>query len=876
MDRYSGIVHNAGRTDGTKVYLPLEEVRVHALLLDVSAKVTIDQVYSNPSDTATSRAKYLFPVPASAAICAFEARKSDGTVIVSKCMDKDLAAERHERAIRDGKFTGLLETVTDDVFTISVGSIPAQERIEVKVVYVMTLLNDDNVDEIRFQLPQHVGDRYGTPPAALNDAAGTSTSTRIRISIDIQTSGRLHSVISPSHGHDIKEKRYPTHRNRTSRRRTTVTYRSKMYLSKDFLLIIHAEGLGAPRCFVEVARKTSRLGSDTIAFHLTMVPKSMLPPLPCQEYLFLIDRSGSMTGNRVETAKETLVTLLKLLPAQGTQFNLYSFGSTVRRSYPQSLTYDQATMTTAVTEVRGMDASFGGTEIRSALKEVFQTRNRTMPTAVFVLTDGEVHNTQIVIQDVGDAVHAATTQAPLRVFTLGIGDGVSSALCEGIARAGNGVCLFATHNEDIYGRCARLFQAGRTQFIEDVTVDWGIPPEGLRSPTVKFASDDLKGMVQLRAPPTLQQSPPTIENLHAGTRISITAILTVESISIPDTVRIEGRLSDTGEPFEMVVPVRVAQIADADPGQPPIHTLAARKLVQDHIEGRAPLPLSETPGVPHDALRKAAIIRLGEKYHIASRYTSFVAVQDGDVDKFEQPIRTKGFPQTSHRHNTTVNAAAHIPTGDLQPKRTITSIFSDMFRRWSFIPLSLLSAGQGISPDQPPQHQNEDGHGDHDDGYESYQTFSTMSSLESRSDWISSDWSESRPSTPPPLSEADKRMQRSPSPAFDASTQVQPPPASAPVPPTSQLKTEVVNLIHVQSFDGSFSSEQLRQIVGEEAVNDARGQGVEPVVWATALAAAFLKKHAFGHTELWTKPLEFLRRYSGSEHILARAIEALG
>lgn len=71
-------------------------------------------MYSNLTDAATSRAKYLFPVPASAAICAFEARKSDGTVVVSKCMDKDLAAERHERAIRDGKFTGLLETVTDD------------------------------------------------------------------------------------------------------------------------------------------------------------------------------------------------------------------------------------------------------------------------------------------------------------------------------------------------------------------------------------------------------------------------------------------------------------------------------------------------------------------------------------------------------------------------------------------------------------------------------------------------------------------------------------------------------------------------------------------------------------------------------------------
>lgn len=118
-------------------------------------------------------------------------------------------------------------------------------------------------------------------------------------------------------------------------------------------------------------------------------------------------------------------------------------------------------------------------------------------------------------------------------------------------------------------------------------------------------------------------------------------------------------------------------------------------------------------------------------------------------------------------------------------------------------------------------------------------------------------------------------MQRSPSPAFGTSAQAQPPPAPVPAPPASQLKTEVLKLIHFQSFDGSFSSEQLRQIVGEEALSDSRGQGVEPVVWATALAAAFLKKHALGHTELWTKPLEFLRRYSGSGDVLARAMEAL-
>ncbi len=37
-----------------------------------------------------------------------------------------------------------------------------------------------------------------------------------------------------------------------------------------------------------------------------------------------------------------------------------------------------------------MSADYAGTEIRSALHNVFTSRIRTSPTAVFVLTDGEV------------------------------------------------------------------------------------------------------------------------------------------------------------------------------------------------------------------------------------------------------------------------------------------------------------------------------------------------------------------------------------------------------------------------------------------------------------------------------------------------------
>jgi len=37
-----------------------------------------------------------------------------------------------------------------------------------------------------------------------------------------------------------------------------------------------------------------------------------------------------------------------------------------------------------------MEADYGGTEIRQALQHIFNCQTSSMPTAVFVLTDGEV------------------------------------------------------------------------------------------------------------------------------------------------------------------------------------------------------------------------------------------------------------------------------------------------------------------------------------------------------------------------------------------------------------------------------------------------------------------------------------------------------
>jgi len=110
----SGILHNSGVPGGPHTRLPLEELTVKAFIVDVSAKVILTQVFANPSDHPTSRAVYCFAVPAGAAVCAFEASLQDGARVVGICKEKDQALQEHEQAISEGKFTGLMEWVTDD------------------------------------------------------------------------------------------------------------------------------------------------------------------------------------------------------------------------------------------------------------------------------------------------------------------------------------------------------------------------------------------------------------------------------------------------------------------------------------------------------------------------------------------------------------------------------------------------------------------------------------------------------------------------------------------------------------------------------------------------------------------------------------------
>lgn len=159
------------------------------------------------------------------------------------------------------------------------------------------------------------------------------------------------------------------------------------------------------------------------------------------EFIFLIDRSGSMAGKRIENAKIALKSFLDKVP-KNAYFNVISYGSSFKYMYQESQTVNQ--VENAKNKIDTFDSDMGGTEILKPIQDIIGKAALTnYPRYVFLITDGDVWNTDQIIATVYEAKYK------MRFFTIGIGNGISPVLIQGVAKAGLGDYEFVKDNENI-------------------------------------------------------------------------------------------------------------------------------------------------------------------------------------------------------------------------------------------------------------------------------------------------------------------------------------------------------------------------------------------------------------------------------------------
>ncbi|KAJ6526613.1 von Willebrand factor type A domain-containing protein, partial [Mycena vulgaris] len=648
------------------VSLPLLNVRAEASIKELAAQVKLTQTYGNDA-TFPIEAKYSFPIPARAAVCSFVMIKQDGTRVIGSVLEKQEARETYNTAVAQGQQASLMEQQTPDVFQVSVGNIPSNEQVQIELIYATELSEDEENDSIRFHVPVHIGARYGQAPQSTSTPAfrrnvfisSSSDTPFLIIAASVEAIAPIAKIGSPSHmvstelGPDPK---LPNFKELPFSNYARVSLSSDSALDKDFVLTIKSAALDTPRCVAEFHPT-----NDTVALGLTLVPRFKLPDLSRQEFVFLVDRSGSMGGKRIAAARKALVVMLRALPHQESLFQIMSFGNRCTALWPHgSKPYNQATLEEATRHVDAMQSDYGGTEIRGALLQCFQARKRDRPLSVLMLTDGDAWDLDGVLSEVKSTVAAAPNKAPVRVSVLGIGNSASTAMCEGIARVGNGTCMLVGEEETTFtGKIARMLKAARSPPISDISVDWGRPAvkekvtgpdydddfemvektdekkktlnifdEGTDDSLIDFTAPPPPPAVVLQPPPAVQQAPFVIRNLFPNIRLNIYAIL--QGKTIPKTVIIRGSTADGAE-IELPITVTISHLQNA-PGAPPaVHALAARKIIQDLEDGQHALATTLANPDDTDLLArtvKASIIRLGKTYSISSSHTSFVAVDE--------------------------------------------------------------------------------------------------------------------------------------------------------------------------------------------------------------------------------------------------------
>ncbi|KAI5609151.1 von Willebrand factor A domain-containing protein 5B1 [Silurus asotus] len=210
------------------------------------------------------------------------------------------------------------------------------------------------------------------------------------------------------------------------------------------------------------------------------------------EFIFLIDRSGSMSGINISRVKDAMVVILKsLFPA--CLFNIIGFGSTFKPLFGTSQSYDEESLSTACEYLKKTQADMGGTNILAPLTWILrQPVRRGHPRLLFLLTDGAVSNTGKVIELIRS--HARF----LRCYTFGIGRGACRRLIQGVATVSRGAAEFLAEGERLQPKMIKCLKKSMAPVLSDISIEWLYPEtkEVLLSPvgtTCLFPGDRLIG-----------------------------------------------------------------------------------------------------------------------------------------------------------------------------------------------------------------------------------------------------------------------------------------------------------------------------------------------------------------------------------------------
>lgn len=453
----SAALPTPARADGLMViagvYRQPAVSHINVRIEDKIATTTLEQTFRNPLDKQVT-ASYMAPVPPGATLLSF-AQLIDGKWQEAEVKDSDQAKKEFDQAAEKGQDAALTSggvasvPGSDPRMTFQTNLVlPPQSERKVRLIYTEVLSGAVGLTRYTYALnttnltDEPVGD--------------------LLVKVEIVEKDEIRAVYSPSHNTVEISRDGTTHAEALYRAQNVVP-------DQDFELVYtqSADQFGLNLASYRDAKAAAEDGY----FVLIAAPQleAKQTEVIQKDFVFVLDRSGSMNGPKFEQARAALKRILDALNP-GDRFTVITFSSDVLPFSKELLPLERRNDAKNWIDALQID---GGTNINASLLTALGTveKDSKRPHIVVFLTDGQategVTGTRDILANVRKGI-----QPTSRLYTIGIGD-VNRSLLESLAQENRGTALFLDAHGDLEKPLASYYAAIDSPVLVDLALDFG-------------------------------------------------------------------------------------------------------------------------------------------------------------------------------------------------------------------------------------------------------------------------------------------------------------------------------------------------------------------------------------------------------------------
>ncbi|KAM8819719.1 LOW QUALITY PROTEIN: protein mono-ADP-ribosyltransferase PARP4 [Eudromia elegans] len=551
---------------------PVPLVTLESLwMIDFVAEVVMFQTYTNRSSSPIE-AKYVFPLDDKAAVCGFEAF-INGKHIIGEVKEKTQAHREYREAISQGDGAYLMDQDAPDIFVISVGNLPPNSTVLIKISYITELSSHNGC--ISFRLPVSVSPWQ-------QDKALNENHSRFSLDMSIEMPYTIECINSWTHELKVK---------RTDCKAVIKTVENSSLDINGFALEIWISEAYIPRMWVE-KHPNEKSEACMLVFqpeHLTATEEVSLS----NEIVICLDCSNSMAGSALQQAKQIALYALEKMCLKR-RVNLVKFGTNFTEFYSSSKTIlDDLPLLKEFTT--SATATLGNTDLWKALRYFSLLFPSQGQRNILVISDGHIQNESVTFQIVKDNVPHN------RLFTCGVGSTANRHILRSLSQYGAGAFEYfdpkSKYNweEKIQRQISRIFSPG----CSSVSIKWQ--------------------QFYINAPQPMQ-APAQIQSLFNNERLLVYGFISHCT---------QATLSAVVNDQELQTMVSTTELQKTTGTV--LHKLTARAFIRDYEDGI--LHENETEHEMKKQILKNRIIKLSLENSILTQFTSFVAVEKRDANE---------------------------------------------------------------------------------------------------------------------------------------------------------------------------------------------------------------------------------------------------